>query len=50
MFWLWLSARYAGIQAAKYVGAITGLQDVGWWGVVVERASEGSTFQRHVDN
>lgn len=30
VFWLWLSVRFAGIQAAKYVGAITGLQDVGW--------------------
>lgn len=24
MFWLWLSARYAGIQAAQHVGEITG--------------------------
>lgn len=27
MFWLWLSACYAGIQAGKYVGEITGLQE-----------------------
>lgn len=27
MFWLWLSAHYAGIQAAQHVGEITGLQE-----------------------
>lgn len=48
MFWLWLSARYAGIQAAKYVGAITGLQDVGWWGGGCWGSIRGSTFQHNV--
>lgn len=27
MFWLWLSVRYAGIQAAQHVGEITGLEE-----------------------
>lgn len=28
-FWLWLSVRYAGIQAGKYVGEITCLEEGG---------------------